>query len=207
MATKPDPGPGAGVYGFLHLGAVHDLEVVRVITASIQSSLAAPKRQSSMLVWVLKPTNLILPACFISAAQSLMAGVISSMPVRAGEKKRSRIARLQPFQTLVQPFGKIAALGLKLGDQEDLLAGFGVAGEKAADALLAQGIAVVLGRVLEGDAPFHRLLQEQLVVDGIDHAAQVKDGNVHPGLAQSAFGHGVDLDRRGRRLRGRRWPR
>ena len=41
-----------------------------------------------------------------------------------------------------------------------------------------------------------------MVVDGIEHAAQGQDGHIHPGLSQLAFGHGLGLDRAGRRLRG-----
>src|SRR5208337_1303158 len=89
MATKPMPALAQAFTASCILGLFMTWKLYVVITASIQSSLAAPKRQSSMLVWVLKPKALILPAFFISAAQSLK-GVTSSMPVRAGTKKRSK---------------------------------------------------------------------------------------------------------------------
>ena len=59
----------------------------------------------------------------------------------------------------------------------------------------------MLGRVPVSDAPFQGLLEEQLIVDGVEHAAQGKDGHIHPGLPQLAPGHGVSLGGR-RRLRG-----
>ena len=122
------------------------------------------------------------------------------------DEEQVHVVRLQPLQALVQALGEVAALGLELGDQEDLLPGLGVAGEEAAVALLAQAVAVGLGRVPVGDAPFQRLLEEQLVVDGVEHAPQVKDGHLHPGLAQLAFGRGPGRGGRSLRLRGGEGP-
>ena len=65
-----------------------------------------------MLVWVLKPKNLNLPAFFISAAQSLI-GRFHFVDAGDGvDEEQVHVVRLQPFQTLIQALGEVAALGL-----------------------------------------------------------------------------------------------
>ena len=160
-----------------------------------------------MSVWVLKPKNLNLAGLLHLRGPGL-DGRGHFVDVGDGvDEEQVHVVRLQTFQTLIQALGEVAALGLELGDQEDLLPGLGVAGEEAAHPLLAQAVAVRLGRVPVGDAPFQGLLEEQLVVDGVEHAAQVKDGHLHAGLAQLAFGRGPGRGGRSRRLRGGEGPR
>ena len=136
-----------------------------------------------------------------------MAGVIWLDAGDGVDEEQVHVVRLQPFQRLIQALGEVAFRGDQFGDQEDLFAGLRVAGEEAAHALLAQAVAVGLGRVPHSDAPFQGLLEEQLVVYGVEHAAQVKDGHLHAGLAQLAFGRGPGRGGRSRRLRGGEGPR
>ena len=77
---------------------------------------------------------------------------------------------------------------MELGDQEDLLAGFRAAGEEAADAFLAQAVAVGLGRVPVGNAPFQSLLEEQLVVDGVERPPRQRMDTSTPVLPSLRLG-------------------
>ena len=204
---QPDPGLLAGVHGFLHLGVVHDPEVVgehhRV--DPVQLGRAA---ETVLHVGVGAEAEEFDLAGLLHLRGPVLDGRGHFVDAGDGvDEEQVHVVRLQPFQTLIQALGEVAALGLELGDQEDLLPGLGVAGEEAAHPLLAQAVAVGLGRVPVGDAPFQGLLEEQLVVDGVEHAAQVEDGHLHPGLAQLAFGHGPGRGGRGRRLRGGEGPR
>ena len=86
-----------------------------------------------MLVWVLKPKNLNL-AGLLHLRGPVLVGRFHLVDAGDGvDEEQVHVVRLQPFQTLIQAFGQVAALGLvNLGDQEDLLPGLGVAGEEAA---------------------------------------------------------------------------
>ena len=101
-----------------------------------------------MLVWVLKPKNLILPAFFICAAHSLMGSPNLVHTGNAVEEKQVHVVRVQPFQRLVEALGQVFGCGgTRFGHQKNFLAGFGIAAEKAAEAFFAQAVAVGLGRV------------------------------------------------------------
>ena len=111
-----------------------------IITASIQSSLAAPE-QTVLHVGVGAEAEEFDLAGLLHLRGPILEGRGHFIDVGEGvDKEQIHIVRLQPFQTLIQALGEVAALGLELGDQEDLLAGLGVAGEEAADALLAQAV-------------------------------------------------------------------
>ena len=64
-----------------------------------------------MLVWVLKPKNFILPAFFISAAQSLKAGIMSSMLADAVDEEQIHVIRCSLFRPLSRRFGEVVGLG------------------------------------------------------------------------------------------------
>ena len=83
-----------------------------------------------MLVWVLKPKNLNLPACFISAAQVLMAGVISSMPVMAWMKNRSTWSVCSLFRLLFKRSVKLPSWGTSLVTRKISLRASGLRAKK-----------------------------------------------------------------------------
>ncbi len=77
--------------------------------ASIQFTLAAASRQSSMLVWVLNPKNFILPAFFICAAHSLIGIVDLVQGADAMAKEEVYIVRVQLLQGSSQGFRSSSA--------------------------------------------------------------------------------------------------
>ena len=200
---QADPGLDAGVHGLLHLGGVHDLEVVSKHRGVDPAQLGRAQQTVRHVGVAAETEELELAGLLHLRGPSLDGRGQFFNAGDAVDEEQVHVVRLQPFQTLIQVFGEVFDLDLvELGDQEDLLPGLGIAGEEAAVALFAQAFAVRLGGVPVGDAPFQGLLQEQLVVDGVEHAAECEAGHLDAGLAQRAFGHGRGLGGRGRRLRG-----
>ena len=87
----------------------------------------------------------------------------------------------------------VGCAGPRFGHQENFLAGFGIAAEKAAEAFFAHAVAIPLGRIPVGHAPVVGLPEQQLVVDRIEHAAQRKDRYLDPGFSQFPLGDGLSL--------------
>jgi len=108
------------------------------------------------------------------------------------------VFRVQSLEGVVQGLGhEIGRGGSGLGRQEDVLANLRVATEKTAETFFALAVAVPFGRVPVSDPPLVCLLQQELVVDGVQHPAQGEDGNLHPGFPQFAPGYGLRPGRGG----------
>ena len=88
-------------------------------------------------------------------------------------KEEVHVIGVQSFETLLQPAGKIATSSRgKFGYQKNLLAGMGIAGKPATDALFATALTVALRCIPVVDPPIKSLCQHQPVVQNVEHSAQ-----------------------------------